>query len=410
MKQNPIDALLHHLQTKGKTHTWPELTKMYNPGMQPDWSRHAASRHGVEIPNQPQPKKEVDPVEQYEHQVRHKQHAKDRDHFIRQILKLKNEIEVYQDLKSYKPNMVNIPLPKKGNQGEATAIVQWSDWHVDEVVEKHIVNGLNQYNEHEAKHRCQTLFQNTIKLIETQRGAVDVPNLVLHLGGDFVGGYLHPELEQTNSMGPIEASMYALDLLISGIEYLLKFGKFKTIMVVTNRGNHGRLTKKMQFNNDHALNLETAIYTMLKKQFNGEKRLSWFISESELNYLDVYGQTLRFFHGHQVKYMGGIGGLTIPLYKAIHRWNSTKKAFYNFMCDKHTYSNPTPDCQVNGSLKGFDAFAHSFGFAFQPPLQSFSLLDSKRGITIKAPIFCQPLDDHGHCCDQCANGMECITK
>ncbi|MFV2489133.1 hypothetical protein ACNIV5_26190, partial [Escherichia coli] len=69
-------------------------------------------------------------------------------------------------------------------------------------------------------------------------------------------------------------------------------------------------------------------------------------------------------------------------------WNANIKADYNFMCDKHTYSQPTPDCQCNGSLIGYNPMAVSFGFAYQPPLQSFTLLDSKRGITIKAPIFC----------------------
>ena len=41
---------------------------------------------------------------------------------------------------------------------------------------------------------------------------------------------------------------------------------------------------------------------------------------------------------------------------------------------------------VHNSLKGYDAFAVSHGFSFQPPLQSFTLLDSKRGITIKAHL------------------------
>jgi hypothetical protein len=59
------------------------------------------------------------------------------------------------------------------------------------------------------------------------------------------------------------------------------------------------------------------------------------------------------------------------------------------MCDKHTYSQPTPDCQLNGSLKGYDSFAASHGFKYQEPLQSFTIMDSKKGMTIKAPIFCE---------------------
>jgi hypothetical protein len=104
--------------------------------------------------------------------------------------------------------------------------------------------------------------------------------------------------------------------------------------------------------------------------------------------MSVYGRTLRFFHGWQIKFNGGIGGLSIPLYKQIHRWNSNTPAYYNFMCDKHTLSYPTPDCVLNGSLIGFNPYALSHGFSYEPPRQSFTLLDSKRGVTIKAPIFC----------------------
>jgi hypothetical protein len=59
------------------------------------------------------------------------------------------------------------------------------------------------------------------------------------------------------------------------------------------------------------------------------------------------------------------------------------------MCDKHTYSQGTPDCQVNGSLIGFNTYAEDSGFKAEEPVQAFTLLDSKYGITIKAPIFCQ---------------------
>jgi hypothetical protein len=58
------------------------------------------------------------------------------------------------------------------------------------------------------------------------------------------------------------------------------------------------------------------------------------------------------------------------------------------MGDKHVYSNPTPDCQLNGSLVGYNAYALSHGFKYQRPIQSFTIIDSKYGVTIKAPIFC----------------------
>ena len=145
----------------------------------------------------------------------------------------------------------------------------------------------------------------------------------------------------------------------------------------------------MQHANDYSMNLEMFLYYSLMDHYRGNKKVVFRIDKSELSYLTIYGQVLRFFHGWQVKSQGGIGGIGIPLYKKIHRWNTNKPAYYNFMCDKHTYSQPTPDCQLNGSMKGFDAFAESNGFPFQKPIQSLTLLDSEYGITIKAPIFCE---------------------
>lgn len=382
----PKEKLLKHLREKGKDRSWTALTKLFNPSKNEYWARDEARKSGFNVSTGKFSIEQLTAAAVARHN--HRNHQKDRDFFAKQILALQKEIAIWKDLDDYKPKLQAIASPTQPNRGEATAIVQWSDWHLDECVKPNLVGGLNEYNERIAQKRCQTLFENTIKLIDTQRSSVDIPNLVLHLGGDFITNYLHPENEQTNTMGPMEAAEFAIDQICTGIAYLRRHGRFKNIVVVTNRGNHGRITDKMQFNNDFTLNIETIIYCMVKRHFKADKNISWHISEGALSYFDVYGKTLRFFHGHQIRYKGGIGGLTIPLYKAIHRWNETKKAFYNFMCDKHDLNNPTPDSQVNGSLVGFNAMANEMGFPYRPPLQSFTLLDAKRGVTIKAPIFC----------------------
>lgn len=308
---------------------------------------------------------------------------------IEKIQQLENELRICNAIKEYSPEEMRIVAPNNKSKGEATAFVQWSDWHVDEVVDSRTVNGMNAYNPDIVKKRALKLFENTIKLTNTQRHDIGIPYLVLQLGGDFIGGYIHDELQQTNSMSPLDGIFFSSDLIASGISYILNHGKFKGIRVICNVGNHGRLTKKMQYANGYSMNLETYLYRSLAHKFSSDKEVQFIVPESEIAHIEVYNKTMRFFHGHQVKFKGGIGGISVPLYKAIHRWNANNHAFYNFMCDKHTYSNPTPDCQLNGSLKGFDAYAMGNGFSYQEPLQSFSLLDSKRGVTIKSKIFCE---------------------
>lgn len=308
---------------------------------------------------------------------------------IEKIQALEHELKISNAVREYTPDEIRIPKPANKSKGEATAFVQWSDWHVDEVVDSRTVNGMNSYNPEVAKKRALKLFENTIKLTNTQRHDIDIPHLVVHLGGDFIGGYIHDELQQTNSMSPLDGIFFSADLLTSGINYILNHGKFKSVKFICNVGNHGRLTKKMQFANGYSMNLETYLYKSLAHNYANEKSVQFIVPESEIAYIEVYNKNIRFYHGHQVKFKGGIGGISVPLYKAIHRWNANIHAYYNFMCDKHTYSTPTPDCQLNGSLKGFDAYAAGNGFSYQEPLQSFSLLDSRRGVTIKSKIFCE---------------------
>jgi len=393
-----VDRLLKHLEENGKDRSWMELSAMFYPGRSEHWSRKAAKAAGIRFkvtqvdlpPIQEKVVSVTDRVTASKNKVDIEFTKKENEVLTAKVIELQKELDLLGQIKSHTPEAFTIPKPViKKKKNNAVSIIQWSDWHVDEVVEAETVNGLNEYNKDIAKQRAHKLFENGIKLIDTQRYSVDIRKAVIHLGGDSIGGYIHPELEQTNSMSPLEGIFYAKDLMTAGIKYSLDNGGLDEIVVVCSRGNHPRLTKKMQYANDYSMNLETNLYLSLADHFAGEKRVKFKVEQSELSYLTVYDRVLRFFHGQQIKFMGGIGGVTVPLYKAIFRWNQNIQAYYNFMCDKHTWSTPTPDCQINGSLKGYDAFAASHGFGYQDPIQSFTLLDDKYGITIKAPIFCK---------------------
>jgi hypothetical protein len=278
------------------------------------------------------------------------------------------------------------PIEKK-KKHEATAKVIWSDWHIDEVVDRSKVNWLNSYNPEIARKRSELCVVNTIKLLDKERNDVNIDNLVLHLGGDFIGGWIHPELEQTNSMSPVEASIYAVELLSNCLDYLINHGNLKRIVAITNVGNHGRTTKKMQIGNQTETNLETFIYSSLKRKFGSQ--IEFIDSDSTLVYYKIYDLVGRYYHGHQVGFGGGIGGLTIPLNKKQGKWDQAIKADFNSMGHFHTLCYPNSNTTLNGSLKGFDTFAQEIGAKFEKPVQAFELIDSKYGFTIKSPIICE---------------------
>lgn len=277
----------------------------------------------------------------------------------------------FQDLKPVKP----VKVSKNKTKQELAAFLQWSDWHVGETVSIGATNGLNEYNPEIAEKRVNTLLQNTVRAINDL--PVDPVCVVLHLGGDFINGWIHEENRETNSMTPIEEILFATELLTKGIETLLQNFPNTKLKLVCNVGNHGRFTKKFRFGNEKHTSFETIIFSNLARYF--KDRVEMTIPESTVFTVNILGQTCRFHHGHQVRYRDGVGGLTIPLNKKQAKWDMTQKADFNFMGHYHTCSMPNKKTLLNGSLVGYNGLAQFAGFAFEKPMQSMITYDTVTG-------------------------------
>jgi hypothetical protein len=53
----------------------------------------------------------------------------------------------------------------------------------------------------------------------------------------------------------------------------------------------------------------------------------------------------------------------------------------------HQYVH-TENIIVNGSIKGYDEYAASCNFSYEPPQQALFLVNSHRGITFRMPVRC----------------------
>jgi hypothetical protein len=173
--------------------------------------------------------------------------------------------------------------------------------------------------------------------------------------------------------------------VVAGLSYLLDHGDFERLIVPCSHGNHGRTTQKMQADNSHATSYEWLMYQSLQRHFRNEPRISWQIADGNVTYLTVLGQVLRFHHGDACRYQGGIGGLTIPLTKWIHRADQAIRADHTFQGHFHQLTLG-PNWSVNGSLIGATAYGLKLGFAPERPQQLMRFIDSQRGFTISAPI------------------------
>jgi hypothetical protein len=178
--------------------------------------------------------------------------------------------------------------------------------------------------------------------------------------------------------------MEAQEYIASGIRYLLDNSSLKLVIPCAS-GNHGRITKKVHVSTEAGNSLERMMYASLAQRFAKEPRVTFLIHDGYHTYVEMYGKVVRFHHGHSVRFSGGVGGLTIPMNKAIAQWNRGQRADLDVIGHYHTFFDGG-NFIVNGSLIGFNAFALSIKASPEPPVQAFFLIDSRHGKTVVCPV------------------------
>lgn len=321
-------------------------------------------------------------VAQYREKVASSSLKKKNSVYIGRISDLEEELEAMLQLKKHHERFVIKPYHPV--ESEAVAVALLSDTHVEELVNKNMVGGKNEYTPDIAKHRMGQFFARVKKLVEKERQDVTIKTLIIGILGDLISGNIHDELLENCALRPVEAAMFAQDLIQGGLDYLLKETDLD-IVVVCKVGNHGRITHKVHISTEAGNNLEWFVYGALRARFQDNKRIKFVIEEGYHTILQVFDYKLRFHHGHNVKYGGGVGGITIPLNKAIHQWNLNEKCDWDFIGHFHEYIN-MHRFVVNGSMIGYNAFAVAIKAEYQPPIQAFCLIDRKRGKTVSIPI------------------------
>jgi hypothetical protein len=274
-----------------------------------------------------------------------------------------------------------IKQPKR-KSSESTAFVLASDWHAEENVRPETINGRNSFNLAIAKRRIQRFYENVVYLIELQRKGTRIDNLVLCLLGDMMNGYIHEEYEENNELSPVETILWLYTEISAGLQYLADNGKLDRIVIPCCVGNHGRTTKKPRVGTMCKNSYEWMMYHCLAQRF---PQFEWQIADGYHTYVEVYGRNVRCHHGDAIKYQGGIGGITVPVIKAIAGWDKNIHADLDLFGHWHQMvAHRKFIC--NGSLIGYNAYALQIKADYEPPSQTFFLMEKDHGRTITAPI------------------------
>ena len=280
------------------------------------------------------------------------------------------------------------PLTKtvKGKRHSATMVVLLSDIHCEETVRPETVNGLNTFDLDVCEARLAELQERFFTMLAHERTLADIDRVVVWMGGDLISGMIHPELAEENSLHPLAAIRWIGERLRGFLDAVSD--NAREVIVATSCGNHGRTTEKLR-TNEADTSYEHHLYLTMRAS-ETKKNIRWQIGEGHLNYLDLDGFTIRFCHGHAVRYQGGIGGIHVPLNKAIAAWDATERADLTCLGHWHQFSWGRAGRYVsNGSVIGHSAYAVRIKATYEPPCQAAIVIDhGRREVTKAYPLFC----------------------
>jgi hypothetical protein len=312
---------------------------------------------------------------------------------LKKYRELKDIVDIFGMVNDTVGSIQIRPVPraklKKGNS-EAVAVLALGDWHVEERVMSAAVSGLNEFNLEICEQRVVgNLFPNFINLLKMHQQNVNIKTIMLPLLGDLISNYLHDDQKETNLLPPIPALKFAYELLVKGIDAILAQTNCD-IKIPCVFGNHGRMTEKKRSNNKVGTSLELVIYLWLTDHYRNESRVTVEIAAGSLLYINVFDWVVRIHHGDNIKFHGGVGGITIPAYKAIKQWNIGRHADLDLFGHWHQLLDLGSFIQ-NGSLIGYSPYSVDIKAPFEPPTQAMFLIDRDRTPLLKRHTFLSPV-------------------
>lgn len=305
-----------------------------------------------------------------------------------EVGRLSELLNLTRHLKGLTPyDIAPAPKPVKG---EAVPVILASDWHVEEHVDPRKVHGTNAYTLEIARNRAELFAQNSTRLIHLAARDSTIRRVMIGLIGDLFSGHIHPELMEVNELGPQPAARYAMDLMTGVINHWLANTTMEFDLYCVG-GNHGRMTEKTRIATITENSLEVFAYYYLAAHYKKENRVRFHIADGDMIYGEAFpGYKIRFIHGDQISFAGGVGGVSIPLNKWISRQDNAIRASLTCLGHFHQLNGgPGDRFLINGSLIGASPYSQRFGFSPEAPAQAFTLIHSRRGgvRSLVAPIW-----------------------
>lgn len=304
-----------------------------------------------------------------------------RDRLIERLTEAKKELHAAPTWKA--------KAPKPGKH-HGTVCVLLSDLHLDEVVSPEAIRGVNAFDRRIAEMRLAHVFERAAQLPGDFASGISFDGCVCLLGGDILTGDIHDELKETNESTPFESIVHWVPRLAAGIRLLAEvYGKVHVPCV---DGNHDRNGKQYRYKRRPQSAYSWVLYHWLAEQFAGDNRVTFDVSSGTEILVPVYDTSFLLRHGDGWKggngQVGPIGPVRAANLRLMRREMAVGRSHdWLVVGHYHTYFTGL-NIIMNGSLKGYDEYAHDHVFDFELPQQALWIVTPEHGVTMNMPIIC----------------------
>jgi len=267
--------------------------------------------------------------------------------------------------------------------------LQLSDFHWGERVFPKQVNNVNQFSVAIARERLRSCIETAVHLCRILDREMRYPGIVVPLGGDMVSGAIHEELRASNEIPTMPTVLDLVDNLAPAIRILAD--TFGAVFLPCVSGNHGRDTLKIYAKGRNHTSFDWLLYQFLARALSHDKRVTFYIPEGSDAAYRIYAHKYVLTHGDQFRGGDGMIGALGPILRGDHKKrsrNSQIEQDYDTLVMGHWHQRiMLTRVIVNPALKGYDEYAFTNNFPFEPPAQNWWITHPEHGITWDAPIY-----------------------
>jgi len=282
---------------------------------------------------------------------------------------------VYQGARAaalVQPRVKVKPAPKRIRRGKPeVAVVHLTDWQAGKVSVS--------YNLDVLRKRIDQMVDKVMSLTDIQRAHHPVTECVLILGGDMVEGLTVFPGQQYEVEAHLFEQMFTVANIIESTVHRLS-GYFKSVHVVCEYGNHGRIGRKGDMPGSD--NVDRMAYQIASERCSHLKNVTWQQSADWYQIATIGNYKMLVVHGDEIPSFGG----QTPAYSILRKCNAWA-TFMDFddaiMGHFHTPINLTMAnggrIWVTGSPESDNQYAKSFVAAVGKPSQRLMFVDPDKG-------------------------------